>query len=446
MEGVANSVEDKLIDSLSFKLAPGASYVQERKSVTFHPTGGNAYNANNGVKLMKFLLTGDGWLDPATFRIMFDLHNLEPTAAKELRPLGGPWTFFRRMRILVGGQVVEDIDSYNRCHEMFSILSSPDSRVNVQAEGFGLDWDIRKQVSTPYTATSFKGILGGQSQTVLFKPLSGLLNQSKMIPLRYAPITIELELVSNANDPIVSYLVDGPTFTTANTSLLWQIQNPQVKCDVCTLDNQLDNSYAEHLLSGKALPINYNTYVSQMQTISSQKVLLNVTRALSRLKSVFVTLNKAITAEETTVGRKNWNDFYSPMHTFASGEHNIFHESGEFEMQLQIGSKLYPEYPMRSHAEAYYQLRKTLGHASSNLHSFDITSHEYRDHKMIMAIDTERVLEAGFTGINTKSGDILNVRFNHNSADSLVLADQIHIILHSDCVMEIKDSGVSVWD
>ena len=28
MEGHANSVEDRLIDGLSFKLAPGASYVQ----------------------------------------------------------------------------------------------------------------------------------------------------------------------------------------------------------------------------------------------------------------------------------------------------------------------------------------------------------------------------------------------------------------------------------
>ena len=61
------------------------------------------------------------------------------------------------------------------------------------------------------------------------------------------------------------------------------------------MDNQLDKSYAEHLLSGKALPINYQTYVSQMQSMLSgnngqQKVRLDVTRALSRLKNVFITL------------------------------------------------------------------------------------------------------------------------------------------------------------
>jgi hypothetical protein len=89
-----------------------------------------------------------------------------------------------------------------------------------------------------------------------------------MIPVRYCPITIELELVHDSNHPIVSYLTGGE-FSATNTSTKWQIQNVQVKCDMCTLDNALDNSYAEHLLSGRALPINYNTYVSQMQSILS---------------------------------------------------------------------------------------------------------------------------------------------------------------------------------
>ena len=35
MESMANSVEDYLISGLSFKLDPGASYVTDRKSVSF---------------------------------------------------------------------------------------------------------------------------------------------------------------------------------------------------------------------------------------------------------------------------------------------------------------------------------------------------------------------------------------------------------------------------
>ena len=445
MEAHANSVDDKLIDGLSFKLSPGASYVNERKSVTFHPSGSNVYSPDKGTKLIKLLLTGDGWLDPSTFRIAFDLENLDSTVDRRLRPLGGPWTFFRRMRVLCGGTIVEDIDNYNRCHQMFSILTAADSRANLNAEGFGQDWDIREAKQITLTEDNLKGIEPSQSQTVLFKPLSGLFNQNKMIPLRYCPITIELELVNDSTEPILSDLT-GTQFTAANTSVQWQIWNVQAKCDMCILDNALDNSYAEHLLSGKSLPINYNTYVSQMQSLLSgtngqQKVRLNVTRALSRLKSVFITLDKQV----TDLKRKPWNTFYSPM-WFYTGSSNQFNSLGEFEAQLQLGSKLYPEYPIRSHSESYYQLRKTLGIQSSTLHNFDITKHDYQNWKFIWATDMEKVLEAGFTGMNTRNSDILNIRFDHRDTNAANYAHSIHIVLHSDCVMVVKDTGIVVYD
>ena len=72
--------------------------------------------------------------------------------------------------------------------------------------------------------------------------------------------------------------------------------------------------------------------------------------------------------------------------------------NGEFEFHVQIGSKLSPEYPVRSHAEAFYQLRKMLGVLSSSVHNFDINAVSYRSNKFILAIDTEKVLEAGWTG------------------------------------------------
>ena len=101
-------------------------------------------------------------------------------------------------------------------------------------------------------------------------------------------MTFELELVSDNTLPFVLNTV--LPFTTANTSNSWKIQNVQMKLDIVTLDNALDNSYAELLLSGKSLPISYNTYISQFQSIASggvgqQKVRVNVARSLSRLKS-----------------------------------------------------------------------------------------------------------------------------------------------------------------
>ena len=457
MEGVANTVEDRLVDGLSFQLKPGASYITERKSVTYHPQGSNIYSTN-GTKLIKLLLTGDQWLDPSTFRIMFELQNNENPANgnghMQLRPLGGPHTFFRRMRILCGGQVVEDIDNYNRVHQMFTILNAKDANINERAEAFGQQFDNHQ---TAFSTLTVAGIAPGEAQTVLFKPCSGLFNQPKMLPIRYMPITVELELVHDNTEPIVSATTVGQdnfdvsNAATGNTSLLWQIQNVQVKCDVVTLDNQLDNSYAEHLLSGKALPINYQTYVSQKQSIlsgnnGSQKVRLNVTRALTRLKNVFITLDKPAAGQNYAPKFKEWNSFYSPMEDYTGAQRNSWAAAGEIaDFQVQIGSKLFPEYPIRSHAEAYYQLRKTLGkHDQHN--SFDITQHEYRCRKFIMGIDMEKVLEAGYTGINTRAGDLMNIRFDHATPDADKWAQSLHIVLTSDQILEVRDSGVQVFD
>ena len=99
----------------------------------------------------------------------------------ELRPIGSPWAFFRRARLICGGQTVEDIDFYNRTHEMMHTSTSTASRKNDFCEAFGNELTILENYTTPNvnTANLYRGIPGGQSQTVLFKPLLGLLNQNK---------------------------------------------------------------------------------------------------------------------------------------------------------------------------------------------------------------------------------------------------------------------------
>ena len=457
VEAMANGIEDRLIDGLSFKLAPGASYITDRRSVTYHPQGSNIYSSQSGTKLIRIAITGDHWLDPSTFRIMFDVVTADTDATRRLRPLLAPWAFFRRLRVLAGGQLVEDIDYYNRVHHMFQNMISMDSATNNQAEGFGYPDSEPRNLPNSYQLT---GIAGNSSQTVLFKPLCGLLSQNKYLPIRYMPLTLELELATNYLDPIVDPAFDiADDFPTTNTSTSWRIENVMAKMDMCTLDNALDNSYAQHLLSGRSLPIHYDTWVSQFEAISRQAPIVNITRALTRLKSVFVTFDKDSTdAKRVKFFRKQWNDFYSPacldsITTAAGtvyGNHNgsfVFNKTSELEIQLQVGSKLFPEYPIRTHSEAYYQLQKALGVQSSNLHNFNINGVEYRDNKFIVGFDTEKVIEAGWTGMNTRSGDLLTVKMKYDPyCPTTRQADRIHIILHSDQILEIRDSGCQVFD
>ena len=130
---------------------------------------------------------------------------------------------------------------------------------------------------------------------------------------------------------------------------------------------------------------------------------------------------------------------------FSIGDGPILGRRGEMEFSLQVGGKQMPEQSIKSHGEAYYNLRKCMGVQSSNVHSFNITAQEYRRLKFILAIDCETLLQAGFTGLNTRSGQLLNIKFDQTGATGN-LAQNMYIVLHSDNVLQIGDSGVAVYD
>jgi hypothetical protein len=391
---------------------------------------------------------------------MFDLRNTDAVKAHKLRPIGGPWSFFRRMRLLCGGTMVEDIDSYNRTHQMFNQLTAQDSRNNKMVEGFGEEMDIaeaaKKIVNDDGAPAYYNGIRGGQKQTALFKPLSGLFSQNKYIPLKYCgPIIIELEVVTTSTDTVMiprndTEATDNPQqyFCTPNTSATWQIENVQVKCDVCTLDNKVENIFTQHMLDGGSFPIRYNNYIAQLQPIAAGTitVMVNVTRTASRLKSCFITLNRKSGSSEIELMNRPWNVFWSPM----AGALDVFTYNEDQEIDtfyIQIGSKIYPEYACRSHSEAFYQLTKCLGIQASDIHNLDINVSQYHSHKFIMGIDIEKVLEARGTGYNTKAGDLLTVFFKHKQTSSPAnLADEMSTVLVSENILNLSNVGVEVHD
>jgi len=434
MEHHVQSVDDALIGGLSYKLKAGASYVTNRRSVSYFASGGNTYSPN-GVKVMKFNITGDQWLDPSTFRVAFQLNNNNGGNIR-VQPLSwNPAVFFRRARLICGGQVVEDIDDFNRLSLMLTDLLPEDDQNDIACEGFG-NFDLVKDAAgqaaderKSYRQTDYD--LSGNvnvARRVQFKPMLGLFNQEKLIPIRYCPIQIELELVNQQADAVTTEEAEG--FTNGTN---WDISDIQCKCDLLELDSSLQNEYASHLLSGKSLPINFNTWNHTNQSTGLDKNFsAHITRAVTRLKSIFITLHKS-----DGVAYKQVNDFYHPCST--NGQVTL---ANEHSYQVQIGAKLVPEYPVHSLAESYSQLKKTVGRA------FKMHSSWYRSRKYIIGLDLEKISGAGFTGMSTKAGDLLTINFR--DCDALGVAnsvpDRVFCALNYDCVLNIQDSGVQLLD
>ena len=79
---------------------------------------------------------------------------------------------FRRLRILCGGQIVEDIDLYGRLHEQFHMMKPSEKRLRDAIEGFDAALEALAE------------------KVVCFTPRSGLLSQEKYLPIRYCPLQV----------------------------------------------------------------------------------------------------------------------------------------------------------------------------------------------------------------------------------------------------------------
>ena len=130
-------------------------------------------------------------------------------------------------------------------------------------------------------------------------------------------------------------------------------------------------------------------------------------------------------------------------------EHAAYDVTKELEVQIQIGSKLYPEYPVRSLSEQFAQLRKCMGVHASTIYSFAILPRMYRSMHFIIGFDAEKVLEAGYTGLNTKNGDLMLIRVKALDGGNMPanrMPDEMQVVLHSDQILAISDAGTQVFD
>ncbi|MFM7978440.1 MAG: hypothetical protein ACKPKO_03910, partial [Candidatus Fonsibacter sp.] len=154
-----------------------------------------------------------------------------------------------RMRILASGQVLENIENYNRVHVMCQVFSATDNREHDDGEGFVNYWQMESTSKRLLTTNkSLTRTAPSSSMTVLFKPIAGILQVRKYLPLQFVPLTIELSLVDNATYPIIypgvhPDIVPANSVNTKVTCNSWSILNVQAKCDLVTLDNRLEEEF-----------------------------------------------------------------------------------------------------------------------------------------------------------------------------------------------------------
>ena len=102
------------------------------------------------------------------------------------------------------------------------------------------------------------------------------------------------------------------------------------------MDNALNNSFIEHLMAGKSLPLRYTTYISQQSNVVGKSFAVQVIRAVTKLQKAFITFYADKANAEPF--RKASVTFHHPM----SETTTFYDPDKELQIYLQLGAKPYP--------------------------------------------------------------------------------------------------------
>ena len=250
---MAGASEEQLLESLDFKLPSQSSYILQRSQNRFYPSGASTFGAN-GPKVARILLSGDeGWCCSETIKVGLVETNNSDT---DLILAGSPGTLVSRIRLLIGGVVAEDTSDYGRVHTFFERLRPWNWNINDAAMNSGQLYSFDQ---TKYSWNLDSSIIApGQSARLIFTPQLGILKAGKALPVKYAPITLELTFAEG--DQVVSAGPGThPDELAQRSTVNYTISQLEVYASQILLDSALSNSYANLLLQNRSLSMAFGT-------------------------------------------------------------------------------------------------------------------------------------------------------------------------------------------
>ena len=234
-----------LLDSLSFDVPPSAPYITTRRSCYSYPSTGTTYSYAT-QRVMRIPITSDGgeWLDPQTLRVQLTFTNT--SSKNQAFNMADPVCCVHRLRIFMAGTMVEDVLYANRVNEMLRALSPGTAQANDGTEGFGI---INNSATAAVNTNNLYVLSPGKSITVSMRlnRISGLLSCGKDFPLRFAPVTLEIELCDG-----MLFMNDKVGEQQQSTD--YTITSVCSRHDFITLDSSLENEFVSKPLQQAAPP------------------------------------------------------------------------------------------------------------------------------------------------------------------------------------------------
>ena len=423
MESIIAQNEDVLVAPLDFSIGGNAaSYIVSREQATYFSSQNLV--SPNGVKIAKYQLGGNGFLDLSSLYFTFLLTNKSSNVA--LTPLTAEaHCLFKRLIVRVAGTLVESIELFNVSEEYVRRLLPLEKRMNLAGMFLGAN-----------TATGDHGydlestaLPADTSKKCMFRPMtSAILNIKKYFPallLGAQGLTFELEL--------------APADEACSGSQDYELSDLRIMLDTVQLTSELTDQYTSLLLSGKSIFMNLDMHENAQHYLPGNSAKFNISsaRQYSRLNTLICLLQQAPAAGAAT---KQVHNFYLP----SSAKESI-------ETNLVINGERMPLFNNRGISEHWVRFLKGTGvmpnigtSTSISFAGFGGASSVGRAFSIVFDLE-KMASHAEHTGKPIDSGGIVTLHVEGVGTQSSEYVDRVILQHHYSGMLEIRDSGCTLY-
>lgn len=257
-------------------------------------------------------------------------------------------SMFRRVRILYGSLVLEDIQDYNILVRMLTEVTVGDdynNKLGRVAEGLG-NWRERFRDNRSWIKADTAGV-PSEYRRFNVNLASGLLTSRKLIPLKWmaSQLRIEIELAP----PHTCFAFQTPTGS-PSPAWTYQVEDVAFLAEVIEFDQTYDAAFYKGLQSG-GVPIQFASWRSYPFSSTGNSSQYVVAERARSIKAAF-----AVQVSTVLNGT-------SPTAAAWEADSHAFPRGGITEFQWRVGSRYFPAQAVKADgfaAEAYIELQKAL--------------------------------------------------------------------------------------
>ena len=223
-----------------------------------------------------------------------------------------------------------------------------------------------------------------------------------------------------------------------NYSQSYRLTDVKALSSMMSVSDELMESFQSQLLQGSALRIPIKKVESLWSyvpsSVTSGKFDVPLSRAATRLCTLWASF-----AQEPPADGSGKNKLVNSFYTHTDSSETLGYS-------LQLGTRRIPDNDAVGFAEHWWRLLNAIGISGSLSHATGITYADYATNSYALACDTEAISHLAASGINLSNTSTIFLKISGFGTQASHLPSRCHLVVETDCIVEIRDTTVEIFD